>query len=70
VETVSASLYEQGDAVTIKAVLEFPPRDSVRILVSFESLYGICFAFLEVSALITLARAERLPLIFLASSSY
>ena len=35
-ETVSASLYEHGDAVTIKAVFELPPSDSVNNLVSFE----------------------------------
>jgi len=42
-------------------VLQFPPRESSRSLVSFESLYGICDfgAFRSVSAAITLPRQER-----------
>lgn len=31
-----------GDAAAIKVVLVFPPRESYRSLVIFESLYGIC----------------------------
>lgn len=61
---VSASLYGCGEHVTIKQVLELPPNDSVSILVSLLSLYGICVAFLSVSATITLPRVVRDKLMF------
>jgi len=38
---VSASLNGCGEQVTIKHVFELPPNDSVNILVSLDSLYGI-----------------------------
>ena len=37
VESVSASLYEDGEQLMISVVLELPPRDSCNIRVSFES---------------------------------
>jgi hypothetical protein len=53
----------------MRQVLELPPRDSERILVSFDSLYGTWLAFLSVKATITFPRVVRDLLIFLASSS-
>ena len=38
VDTVSISLKGDGLHVTIKQVFEFPPSDSERILVNFDSL--------------------------------
>ena len=35
---VSSLLYPEGDIVTIKLVLAFPPKESCNILVNFESL--------------------------------
>ena len=37
---VSWSLKECGEHVTIRHVLELPPRDSDKILVNFDSRYG------------------------------
>jgi hypothetical protein len=45
-----------------------PPNDSDKILVSFDSLYGTCVAFLSVKATITFPRVVRLLFIFFASS--
>ena len=42
VDFVSASLKDAGDAQMTMVVLELPPSDSCRILVSFESRYGMC----------------------------
>jgi len=50
-------------------VLEFPPSDSDRILVSLESRYGICSDFLSVKAKITIPSVVNDLLIILASSS-
>ena len=44
VESVSDSLYDEGEQLMIKVVREFPPKDSCRIRVSLESRYGICLA--------------------------
>lgn len=52
VPKVSFSLYEHIDDANTKVVFEFPPIDSLKILVNLESLYGIC-SFLSPSALIT-----------------
>ena len=53
-----------------RQVDELPPSDSCRILVSFESRYGMkLFFFISVRAFITLPRAESDLLIILASSS-
>jgi len=38
VDRVSASLYGCGEQVIIKQVLELPPKDSDKILVSLDSL--------------------------------
>lgn len=38
----------------ISTVLEFPPKESCRILVSLLSLYGTCVCFSSVRAFITL----------------
>ena len=65
---VRASLKEWGETVMMRQVFELPPKDSDNILVSFDSLYGTCYAFLTVKASITLPRAIRLLLIFFASS--
>lgn len=45
VDKVSASLYAEGEQLMIRVVRELPPSDSCRIRVSFESRYGICFAW-------------------------
>ena len=44
VESVSASLYAEGEQLMMSVVLELPPSDSWRIRVSFESRYGMCLA--------------------------
>jgi hypothetical protein len=38
---VSSKLVAEGEIFAIITVLELPPRESFKILVSFESLYGI-----------------------------
>jgi hypothetical protein len=40
VERVSASLNDAGEQLMIRVVRELPPRDSCRMRVNFESLYG------------------------------
>lgn len=50
----------------IRVVLLFPPNDYCKIRVSFESRYGICYFFYEVSAFITLPKLLNDLLIFLA----
>lgn len=53
--------------------IDFPPSESCRSLVSFESLYGMWglspfeLGLLAVRAAITLPRADRAKLIFAAS---
>ena len=69
VPNVSLSLYEHIEHAIISVVLEFPPSDSYRIRVSFESLYGMCSFLSEVSAFITIPSDVRLLLILFASSS-
>ena len=66
---VSASLNGCGEHVIISNVFELPPSDSDKILVSFDSLYGICDTFLSVRATITLPSVVKLLLMFLASSN-
>ena len=66
--SVSASLNGWGEQVMIRSVFELPPSDSDSILVSFDSLYGICYTFLSVRATMTLPSVVKLLLIFLASS--
>jgi hypothetical protein len=44
VESVSASLYDDGEQLMTSVVRELPPSDSCRMRVSFESRYGMCFA--------------------------
>jgi hypothetical protein len=53
----------------IRHVFELPPSDSDKILVSFDSRYGICVAFLSVRALMTFPSVVKLLLIIFASSS-
>ena len=50
VESVSDSLYDEGEQLIIRVVREFPPKDSCRIRVSLESRYGICFAYINLLA--------------------
>ena len=70
VDWVSPKASAEGEIMAIIVVLQFPPRESSRILVSLESLYGICdLAFLSVSAAITFPRALKLWLMLLLSSS-
>jgi len=44
----------------IKEVFAFPPSESDKILVNFESLYGMCFLLSSVNALITIPNYVRL----------
>ena len=53
----------------IKVVRELPPRDSCRILVSFESRYGTWLDFPSVNELMTIPKADSDLLIFFASSN-
>ena len=66
VDSVSCMLKELIEQVIIIVVLEFPPRESWRILVSFESLYGV-WPLPSTRALITLPNADRLLLIVFAA---
>jgi len=45
VESVSDSLYDDGEQLMINVVRELPPSDSWRIRVNLESRYGICLAW-------------------------
>ena len=66
---VSSKLYSAGEIQAIIVVLEFPPKESCKIQVSFESQYGTCYAFLvsSVKAEITFP-SERSPLLMLIPS--
>lgn len=68
VDLVSASLKLAGEQHIIIVVLAFPPRDSCKILVSLESLYGMWVLFPSAKADITFPRADKDLLMFLASS--
>ena len=57
---VSCSLNGWGEQVMTRQVLELPPSDSDKILVSFDSRYGICLIFLSVRALMTFPRVVKL----------
>ena len=49
---------DDGETIAIIVVLQFPPRLSSNILVSLESLYGICGRdFKSVNAAMTLPNA-------------
>ena len=66
--TVSASLYKDGEILTIRLVKAFPPKLSWSNRVNFESLYGMWF-FPSLRAWITLPKADKLVLILIASFS-
>jgi len=59
----------EGEHVIMSIVLLFPPKESLRILVSLLSLYGIWVLVPSVSCLITCPRTVNDLLIFLASSN-
>ena len=63
---VSLSLYEHIEQHITNVVLLLPPNDYCNILVSFESLYGICYFFYAVNAFITLPNALNDLFMFLA----
>ena len=67
--TDSSELSLDGPMVTMSAVLEFPPRESLKIRVSFESLKGTCYYLESVKAWMQLPKAAKEKLIFLASSN-
>jgi hypothetical protein len=69
VDLVSASLKLAGEQQMMMVVRALPPRDSCRIRVSFESLYGMCVLFPSARAEMTFPRAESDLLMFLASSN-
>lgn len=62
VESVSDSLYDEGEQLMIRVVREFPPKDSCRIRVSLESRYGICFAYIKFSAMHKYVQPQHLYL--------
>lgn len=53
----------------MRVVRLLPPNDSCNILVNFESLYGTCYFFSDVRALMTFPRQLNDLLIFLAYSN-
>lgn len=55
--------YTLEESVAISIVFEFPPRESLNILVNTESLYGICVA-LEDNFYITMLREVKDLLMF------
>jgi hypothetical protein len=58
----SSKLQDDGLIQQIIKVLAFPPKESFKILVIFESRYGICITFFfsfELNALITFPNAKR-----------
>ena len=63
---LTSRLIDAGETVAIIHVFVRPPRESCRILVSLDSLYGIC-GVLSTSAVMTLPRVSRDWLIFPAS---
>ena len=68
--SVSSICSLAGPIVTIRAVLELPPNESDRSLVSLESLKGTCLEDeFSVKAWMQLPRAAREKFIFLASSN-
>lgn len=69
VDLVSASLKLAGEQHIMIVVRAFPPRDSCRIRVSFESLYGMCVLFPSARAEMTFPSAESDLLMFFASSN-
>ena len=68
VDLVSDSLKDAGEQQIIMVVRALPPRDSCKIRVNLESLYGIWVLFPSAKADITLPRADKDLLMFLASS--
>ena len=66
---VSSFWLPAGETVAIITVLQFPPRESLSILVSLESLNGTNepFLFLSPKALMQLANARREVLILAPS---
>ena len=66
---VSSNELSAGEQHAIILVLELPPKESYKILVSLLSRYGICIAFLvsSVKAEITLPSAKRDLLIMIPS---
>jgi hypothetical protein len=58
-ESVSSACFTDGPIFTINAVLQFPPRASYNMRVSFESLNGTNVVFGSVKACIHLPRAVR-----------
>ena len=69
VDIVSSSLNLAGLQVIISAVLELPPNDSYKILVSLESRYGTWVDLPSVKLLITKPNVLKDLLIIFASSS-
>ena len=66
--TVSSDDSAEGEQHTSRLVLQLPPTESSRILVSFESLYGMNF-FFSASAWTMFPKERRLELMFVASLS-
>mmetsp|Transcript_20250 Transcript_20250/g.39327 ORF Transcript_20250/g.39327 Transcript_20250/m.39327 type:complete len:239 (-) Transcript_20250:809-1525(-) len=70
VEHVSWALERAGEQQTTSEVRQLPPKASLRIIVSFESRYGMCLPlpWSSESLWMTLVRAESDLLIIFASS--
>ena len=67
VETVSSKFVYAGDIVASMIVFAFPPKLSWSSRVSFESLYGTNVPFPLTNVVITLPKAVKERLIFVAS---
>lgn len=63
VDSVWLKLHTAGDTQQIIDVKELPPSAYCRILVSFESRYGMCCFFPSASLLMQFAKLKRLLLI-------
>ena len=66
-EMVSSICFTLGPMVTIRAVLQFPPRESYNKRVSLESLKGTNWTFVSVNAWMHFPSAEREEFMDLAS---
>lgn len=68
VDLVSDSLNDAGEQQIIIVVRAFPPKDSCKIRVNFESRYGMWVFLSSAKADITFPKADKDLLIFFASS--
>jgi len=67
VEKVSALADNDGDTHTMKLILPLPLKTSLKTLVSFEFLNGICVRLLSIKAEIQCPNVDKLPFIDISS---